>query len=77
MKAYVKVLLERLAIDYKEVALSEERFSDALAYEVDGKALVRIGKVSAQMLKDFDIDQECFMQKSNLNLPRNCALTMI
>jgi phenylalanyl-tRNA synthetase beta chain len=36
--------LERLAIDYKEVALSDERFSDALAYEVDGKALVRIGK---------------------------------
>ncbi len=66
LKAYVKVLLERLAIDYKEVALSEERFSDALAYEVDGKALVRIGKVSAQMLKDFDIDQECFYAEIEL-----------
>jgi phenylalanyl-tRNA synthetase beta chain len=37
LKAYVKVLLERLAVDYKEVALSDERFSDALAYEADGK----------------------------------------
>jgi phenylalanyl-tRNA synthetase beta chain len=66
LKAYVKVLLEKLAIDYKEVALSDERFSDALAYEVDGKALVRIGKVSSQLLKDFDIDQECFYAEIEL-----------
>ena len=66
LKAYVKVLLEKLAIDYKEVALSDKRFSDALAYEVDGKALVRIGKVSSQLLKDFDIDQECFYAEIEL-----------
>lgn len=60
--------MERLAIDYKEVALSDDRFSDALAYEVDGKILVRIGKVSAQQLKDFDIDQECFYAEVELEL---------
>lgn len=66
LKAYVKVLLQRLAIDYKEVPLSDERFSDALAYEVGGKTLVRIGKVAPQMLKDFDIDQECFYAEIEL-----------
>lgn len=66
LKAYVKVLLERLAVDYKEVALSDERFSDALAYEADGKALVKIGKVAPQMLKDFDIEQECFYAEIEL-----------
>lgn len=66
LKAYVKVLLDRLAIDYKEVALSDERFSDALAYESEGKTLVRIGKVAPQMLKDFDIDQDCFYAEIEL-----------
>jgi len=66
LKAYVKVLLERLAIDYKEVALSDDRFSDALAYEVEGNTLVRIGKVAPAMLKDFDIDQDCFYAEIEL-----------
>lgn len=66
LKAYVKVLLERLAVDYKEVALSDGRFSDALAYEVEGKVLVRIGKVAPQMLKDFDIEQDCFYAEIEL-----------
>ncbi|KUJ55702.1 phenylalanine--tRNA ligase subunit beta [Chryseobacterium aquaticum] len=66
LKAYVKVLLERLAIDYKEVALSGDRFSDALSYEVEGQTLVRIGKVAPVMLKDFDIDQDCFYAEIEL-----------
>ncbi|RZJ47923.1 MAG: phenylalanine--tRNA ligase subunit beta, partial [Chryseobacterium sp.] len=66
LKAYVKVLLDRLAIDYKEVALSDDRFSDALAYESEGETLVRIGKVAPQMLKDFDIDQDCFYAEIEL-----------
>lgn len=66
LKAYVKVLLERLSIDYKENALSDERFSDALAYEADGKVVARIGKVAPMMLKDFDIDQECFYAEIEL-----------
>ncbi|MCI3935690.1 phenylalanine--tRNA ligase subunit beta [Chryseobacterium aahli] len=68
LKAFVKVLLERLAIDYKEVALSDDRFSDALTYESEGETLVRIGKVAPQMLKDFDIDQDCFYAEIELEL---------
>ena len=68
LKAFVKVLLERLAIDYNEVALSDDRFSDALAYESEGETLVRIGKVAPQMLKDFDIDQDCFYAEIELEL---------
>jgi phenylalanyl-tRNA synthetase beta chain len=66
LKAYVRVLLEKLAIDYKETALSDERFSDALMYEAEGKALVRIGKVAPNLLKDFDIDQDCFYAEIEL-----------
>lgn len=66
LKAYVKVLLERLAVDYQETALSDDRFSDALAYEADGKVLVRIGKVAPQLLKNADIDQECFYAEIEL-----------
>ncbi len=66
LKAYVKVLLEKLGVDYKEVALSDDRFSDALSYEVNEKTLVRIGKVAPQMLKDFDIDQDCFYAEIEL-----------
>ena len=68
LKAYVKVLLEKLAIDYKEIASSDERFSDALEYKTNGETIVRIGKVAPQMLKDFDIDQECFYAEIELEL---------
>lgn len=66
LKAYVKVLLEKLQTDYTETALSDERFSDALSYEVKGKTLVRIGKVSPALLKEYDIDQECFYAEIEL-----------
>lgn len=68
LKAFVKVLLERLAINYQEVALTDDRFSDSLAYESEGETLVRIGKVAPQMLKDFDIDQDCFYAEIELEL---------
>ncbi|WP_312078664.1 phenylalanine--tRNA ligase subunit beta [Chryseobacterium sp.] len=68
LKAYVRVLLEKLAIDYKEVPSSDERFSDALEYVSNSEFLVRIGKVAPQMLKDFDIDQECFYAEIELEL---------
>ncbi|WP_294277862.1 phenylalanine--tRNA ligase subunit beta [uncultured Chryseobacterium sp.] len=66
LKAYVKVLLEKLQADYTETALSDERFSDALSYEVKGKTLVRIGKVSPALLKEYDIDQDCFYAEIEL-----------
>ncbi|MFP3599231.1 phenylalanine--tRNA ligase subunit beta [Chryseobacterium sp. SIMBA_029] len=74
LKAYVKVLLERLSIDYRETALSDERFSDAVAYEADGKILVRIGKVAPAMLKDFDIDQDCFYAEIELEFAQELRL---
>lgn len=66
LKAYVKVLLEKIGVSYQEVALTDARFSDALAFEVEGQTLVRIGKVSPAMLKDFDIEQECFYAEIEL-----------
>lgn len=66
LKGYVKVLLEKLGITYQEKSLTDNRFSDALAYEANGRVLVRIGKVSPEMLKDFDIDQECFYAEIEL-----------
>lgn len=74
LKAFVKVLLERLAINYQELALSDSRFSDALAYESDGETLVRIGKVAPQMLKDFDIDQDCFYAEIELELAQKLRI---
>ncbi|WP_312343362.1 phenylalanine--tRNA ligase subunit beta [Chryseobacterium binzhouense] len=68
LKSFVKVLLERLAINYHEVALADDRFSDAIAYEADGKTLVRIGKVAPQLMKDADIDQDCFYAEIELEL---------
>lgn len=68
LKAYVKVLLQKLGIDYRETAISDERFSDALAFEAAGKTLVKIGKAAPQMLKDFDIDQDCFYAEIELEL---------
>ncbi|SDL61337.1 phenylalanine--tRNA ligase subunit beta [Chryseobacterium taihuense] len=68
LKSFVKVLLERLAVSYQEVALADDRFSDAIAYEADGKTLVRIGKVAPQLMKDADIDQDCFYAEIELEL---------
>lgn len=68
LKSFVKVLLERLASNYQEVALADDRFSDAIAYEADGKTLVRIGKVAPQLMKDADIDQDCFYAEIELEL---------
>lgn len=66
LKGFVKVLIEKLGITYQEKSLTDNRFSDALAYEVNGRTLVRIGKVSPEMLKDFDIDQDCFYAEIEL-----------
>lgn len=68
LKGYVQILLDRLSFDYQEVALEDNRFSDAIAYEVNGKVIVRLGKVSAELLKDADIDQECFYAELELEL---------
>lgn len=60
LKGYVKILLDKLSLDISEKSLEDSRFSDALELVSGGKTIARIGKVAPQMLKDFDIDQECF-----------------
>jgi len=69
LKAYVKILLEKLNLDLHESALEDPRFSDALEIKADGKTLARLGKVSPQLLKDFDISQDVFYAEIELE---NC-----
>lgn len=66
LKAYVKVLLEKLNLELHESALEDQRFSDALEIKSGDKTLARLGKVSPQMLKDFDISQEVFYAEIEL-----------
>ncbi|MBV6880147.1 phenylalanine--tRNA ligase subunit beta [Epilithonimonas ginsengisoli] len=69
LKAYVKILLEKLNLDLHESALEDPRFSDALEIKADGKTLARLGKVSPQLLKDFDISRDVFYAEIELE---NC-----
>lgn len=66
LKAYVQVLLKRLNVAVEEVALEDERFSDAIALKVGGKTVVRLGKVAPNLLKNFDIEQDCFYAEIEL-----------
>ena len=66
LKAYVKILLEKLNLVLHESALQDERFSDALEIKSEGKTLARLGKVAPQLLKDFDISQEVFYAEIEL-----------
>lgn len=66
LKAYMKILLEKLNVELHETALEDERFSDALEIKSDGKTLARLGKVSPKLLKDFDISQEVFYAEIEL-----------
>ena len=66
LKGYVQLLLSRLNLEIEEKPSADERFSDAVELVAEGKTLARLGKVSAQMLKDFDIEQECFYAEIEL-----------
>lgn len=66
LKAYVKVLLDKLNITYIEQALEDERFSDGLEILSQGNAIARLGKVSPKLLKEADVDQECFYAELEL-----------
>lgn len=60
LKSYVKVLLDKLNISIEEKSLEDSRFSDSLEFISEGKTIARLGKVSKDILKDADIDQDCF-----------------
>jgi len=66
LKSYVKILLDSLPVNGEEKVLEDSRFSDAIEFSVDGKTLARLGKVSPELLKDADIDQECFYAEIEL-----------
>lgn len=66
LKGYVKILLERLKVDFEEKSLEDARFSDALEITSNGKTIAKLGKVSAELLKDFDINQEVFYAEVEL-----------
>ena len=60
LKAYVKVLFDKLNLETEEISLEDDRFGDALEIISKGKTIARLGKVSPNLLKEYDIDQECF-----------------
>lgn len=66
LKGYVEVLLGKLGLSLTEKAIEDFRFSDAMVFEHEGKVVARIGKVSTSLMKEFDIDQECFYAEIEL-----------
>ena len=59
LKAYVKVLFDKLNLETEEISLEDDRFGDALEIISKGNTIARLGKVSPKLLKEYDIDQEC------------------
>lgn len=68
LKGYVKVLLERLNLEFSEDVLEDERFEEGISILVNQQVVARLGKVSAQFLKDFDIEQDCYYAEIELEL---------
>lgn len=66
LKSYVKTLLDKLTISTEEIPLLDSRFSDGLEISSAGKTIARIGKVSPELLKDADLDQDCFYAEIEL-----------
>ncbi len=66
LKSYVKILLDKLGIAIEEKSLEDLRFSDALELKSGKNVVARLGKVAAQLLKDADLDQECFYAEIEL-----------
>lgn len=75
LKGYVKILLDKLSLSTTELPLEDARFSDALEITAEGKTLARIGKVAPGMLKEYDIDQECFYAEIELETAQELRST--
>lgn len=71
LKSYVKVLLDKLNLDVEEKYSDDARFSEGLEFVSNGKTIARLGKVSADLLKDADIDQACFYAEIELEICQN------
>lgn len=66
IKSYVKVLLDSIPVEIEEKYLEDSRFSDAIELVANGKTIARLGKVARELLKDADIDQDCFYAEIEL-----------
>ncbi|MDQ0475558.1 phenylalanine--tRNA ligase subunit beta [Chryseobacterium sp. MDT2-18] len=75
LKSYVKVLLDSLPVSVEEKYLEDSRFSDAIELTVNGKTVARLGKVAPQLLKDADIEQECFYAEIELEVAQRFRTT--
>ena len=66
LKGYVTLLLDLLNIETEERPVEDTRFSDGLEVVSGGKTIARLGKVASQLLKDFDVEQDCFYAEIEL-----------
>ncbi len=71
LKSYVKILLDKLNLQMEEKPLEDSRFSDGIEFISNKKTLARIGKVAPELLKDADLDQECFYAEIELEACQN------
>ena len=58
-----KSTFDKLSLETEEISLEDDRFGDALEIISKGNTIARLGKVSPKLLKEYDIDQDCFTQK--------------
>ncbi len=71
LKSYVKLLLDKIPVTLDEKYLEDSRFSDAVELTANGKTIARLGKVAPELLKDADIDQECFYAEIELEVAQS------
>ncbi|MDL1912949.1 MAG: phenylalanine--tRNA ligase subunit beta [Bergeyella sp.] len=60
LKAYVSLLCERVGVVLEEFPLEDTRFSEGVALSYENTPVIKMGKVSPELLRLFDIEQECF-----------------
>ncbi len=71
LKSHVESVLVKLGIDplsLETAGISNPAFSEGQVYLLHGKALLEFGKVSAPLLKQFDIEQEVFAAEFNWDM---------
>jgi phenylalanyl-tRNA synthetase beta chain len=66
LKAYTLLLLDKLKVETTEKPLEDNRFSDGLELIAHGKTIAKLGKVSPSLLKEYDVDQECYYAEIEL-----------
>ena len=66
LKGYVQTLLGKLNLETDEISFYDSRFSEGLEIVSGGKTLARLGNVSNEILKEFDIDQPVFYAEIEL-----------